>query len=538
MEPVEIPDKWLDLFKLIPKGYNPVSTAGGGDYFDVDAAERGVRFFEMFLTHTKGELAGQPFVLEPWQIAVTGCIYGWKRTDGTRRYREAFIYVPRKNGKSSWCAGFALGGLLLDDEEGAEVYSLAADREQAALVFQQAKIMVERDDQLSTHLKPFRYSIAYPKTNSYYKPLSSEANTKHGGNTHLAVIDEVHAIEDGELIEVIETSTGSRRQPLLIYITTADYKRESKCNELHDYALKVCDGTIEDPSFLPVVYEASIEDDWTDPEVWAKANPNYGVSIKPEYIERQCRKAKENPSFENTFKRLHLNVQTEQDIRWLQLHQYDECPSTPPSEEDLANYPCWGGIDLASTTDLTAFALYWPQFNYVKLQCWLPEDRYRTKRNQMTYGTFVNEGSICITPGSAVDYGWVRNSVLEAANQYRLQDIGYDPWNATQFAIQLQEEDGIEMVQFRQGFASMNEPSKALERMIVERQLNHGGCKALRWMIGNATKKEDPAGNIKPDKSTASQKIDGVVASIIAIGRSMFSDDGESVYESRGLLTL
>jgi len=677
LEPVS--QKWQDLFALIPQGYDPIKTAEEGEWFDEDAAERGVRFFELFLTHTKGELAGQPFVLEPWQIAVTGCIYGWKRADGNRRYREAFIYVPRKNGKalakdtpvltenrgwithgelvvgdrvfgecnsvhrvthvfpddegtyyditfdngeslvahrnhewvvrptqsdakaicsthhllqfnwdyvsicgrdfegrevrlasmelsdvtvgncievsnpsglyrvgitgvlthnSSWCAGFALGGLLLDNEEGAEVYSLAGDKDQASLVFQQAKIMVERDPELSKRLKPFRYNIARPDTNSYYKYLSSEANTKHGGNTHLAIIDEVHAIADSELIDVIDTSTGSRSQPLIIYITTADYARESKCNELLDRALNVCNGNFRDSSFLPVVYKAELDDDWTDPKVWAKANPNLGVSVKTEYIEKKCQKARDMPSFENTFKRLHLNIQTEQDERWLQVHEYDQCPSELPSEDELKGSPCYGGIDLSSTTDLTGFALYWPEYHCVKLWLWIPEVRMSNKRDQMTYGAWVRDGYICTTPGSAVDYQWVRSTVVEASETYRVQDVGYDPWNATQFAIELNEQDGVPMVQFRQGFASMNEPCKELERLIVQHKFNHGGNPVLRWMVSNATKKEDPAGNVKPDKSKSAEKIDGLIASVIAIGRSMFNEETESVYETRGIITL
>jgi len=257
-----------------------------------------------------------------------------------------------------------------------------------------------------------------------------------------------------------------------------------------------------------------------------------------DYLERECKKAQSNPAYENTFKRLHLNVRTEQDLRWIPLETYDECPAVAPSEEELRDSLCWGGIDLASTCDITAFAMYWPEYNYLKVQCWLPEEKYLTKRNQKIYGDWVRDGWVCITPGSAVDYQWVRASVVEASETYRLQDIGYDPWNATQFALQLQDEDGLPMVQFRQGFASMNEPSKAFERMIVERKLNHGGNPALRWMVSNVCKKEDPAGNLKPDKSTSSQKIDGVVASIIAIGRSMFGEETSSVYETRGILSI
>ena len=281
-----------------------------------------------------------------------------------------------------------------------------------------------------------------------------------------------------------------------------------------------------------------LTDDWTDPKVWAKANPNLGVSIKTDYIERECGKAKENPSYENTFKRLHLNVRTEQDKRWIQMHLWDECPKEPPSEEELQAHPCWGGVDLSSTVDLTAYALYWPKFKYTKVWMWMPEAKMKEKRNHIVYGDWLSKGWVCKTPGNAVDYSYVRACIVESADTYRVQDIGYDPWNASHIAQQLQEEDGLPMVKFRQGMASMNEPSKALERMVVEEQFNHGGNPALRWMISNVCAVTDASGNIRPDKETSNQKIDGVVAVIIAIGRALFSEETECVYNNRGLLVL
>jgi phage terminase large subunit-like protein len=270
---------WDHLFTLLPGGYDVKGTAADGEYFDEEAAERGVKFFELFLTHVKGELAGQPFMLEDWQKAINGCIYGWKRADGTRRFREAYVLVPRKNGKSTYAAGFALSGLTIDHEQGAEVYSIAADRMQAALVFDQAKVMALKDEELQKHLIAHKYCIANPTTNSIYKPLSAEASTKHGLNTSLAIIDELHAQPNAELVEVIQTSTGARKQPLIIYITTADYCRESIANDIYEYAKKVRDGLLQDSSFLPVIYEATLQDDWTDREVWAKANPNMGSPL-------------------------------------------------------------------------------------------------------------------------------------------------------------------------------------------------------------------------------------------------------------------
>jgi phage terminase large subunit-like protein len=526
-------------------GYDPEATAPEGYYFDEECALRAVQFFTLFCTHVKGELAGQPFELEPWQQCVVWHAFGWKKPDGTRRYQAVWKYVPRKNGKSTFCAGLALLGLT-EDEPGAEVYSLGADREQAALVFNQAKVMTLKDEVLSSMLKAFKYSITYPEHNSSYKALSADADTKHGFNTHFAVIDEVHAQPDRDLIDVIDTSTGSRRQPMIWYITTADFSRESICNEMHDYARQVRDGIIDDPTFLPIIFEADVDDDWEDPEIWAKANPNLGVSVKLSYIEKQCRKAKANPAFENTFKRLHLNVRTEQDKRWIQMEGHDEkkgwkdCGSIP-TEEQLLRSPCWGGLDLSSTTDLSSFALYWPEFCACKVWFWLPEARLKTKKGKLSYQNWVNSGHICLTPGNVIDYEYIRKEINDQWDHYNLQDAGADPWNATHILTQLSETDGREMLAFRQGYASMNEPSKELEKVIINGSFQHGNNPVLTWMASNVSVQEDPAGNIKPIKPSKDSplKVDGIVAVIIALGRAHVSfEEMGSVYEERGIIEL
>lgn len=516
-------------------GYDPVETAPAGAYFDESDAIRAVEFFPMFCTHVKGKMARKPFDLEPWQQCVIWNAYGWKNEDGTRRYRDIPIFVPRKNGKSTWCAGWALAGLLLDHEEGAEVYSLAGDREQAKLVFDQAKVMGQRDEQLSKMLKFYQHSIAYLETNSSYKALSAEAKSKHGGNTHFAVIDELHTQPNRELVEVIQTSVGSREQPMIVYITTADYAQESICNEIYDYACKVRDGIIDDPEWLPVIYGASLEDDWTDPEVWSVANPNIGVSVSLSYIKGKCKKAQNTPSFENTFKRLHLNIQTEQDKRWIQMAKWKTCGGKI-DEDLLLKSPCWGGLDLSTTTDLSAFVLFWPEFSCCKCWFWLPKDNLKTKKGQLSYQNWVDSGHICLTSGNVIDYTWIRKELNTQWDRYNIQDVGADTWNATHILNQLTEEDGREMVGFRQGFASLNEPSKELEKLIIKESLRHGDNPVLTWMASNVAVDEDPAGNIKPSKSKSTLKIDGIVALIMAIGRAHVSfEEPGSVYSTRGL---
>ena len=531
---------WDDTLRLVP-GYDPFATAGDC-VFDHDSADRVCQFFAECVRHVEGAAAGKPFVLEPWQRAIVGNLFGWKRPDGTRRYRESFIFIPRKNGKTTMVAGLVLAALFCDGERGAQVYSAAADRDQAALIYRQCKGMVLQDADLSRHAKVYETakSIVIESMGSSYKAISAEANTKHGYNTHFAVIDELHAQPNRDLVDVLKTSTGARRQPLIVHITTSDFDRPSICNELHGYAGKVRDGLVDDPAFLPVIYEAKATDDWTSPETWRKANPNLGVSVSLEYLERECRQAKETPSYENTFKRLHLNVKTEQDVRWMQMDKWDACGEVIVDPGYLKGARCWGGLDLASTTDIAAFVLWFPESSTVLPFFWMPADQahVRERRDRVPYSAWERAGLIEMTPGNVIDYGFIRRRINELKAEYDIADIAYDPWNAQQFATQLQEEDGMTLTEFRQGFISMNEPTKRLERLVLEGALRHGGNKVLRWMASNVSVRTDPAGNIKIDKQRSTEKVDGMVALVMAIGRAGASNVGVSVYETRGMLTL
>jgi phage terminase large subunit-like protein len=528
---------WKRLLCLLP-GYDPYKNAEAF-YFDEDAAQLALDFFTECLTHAKGELAGQPVVLEPWEQSIIANAFGWKRrSDGTRRYRKVFVFVPRKNGKTTLVAGIVLLGLFVDGEPGAEVYSAAAEKDQAKICFDIAKSMTMGDKDLCARAEIYLNSIVLKGTNSFYKPLSADAHTKHGYNAHFVVIDELHAQPNRNLVDVLETSVGSRRQPMIIYITTSDYERESICNEVHGYACKVRDGLIDDPHFLPAIYEASRDDDWTSEATWKKANPNYGVSLKPEYMRAECEKAKNTPSYENTFKRLMLNIRTEQARRWLQMDKWDACPSQIDLES-LRGRPCYGGLDLANISDIASFALAFPEeVGYtIVVYNWAPEDtaEEREMKQGVPYLTWGKQGFIELTPGNSIDYRYIRKRINEISKIYNLIEIAYDPWNATHIATELGEEDGFKMIQFRQGFQSMNEPSKEMERLVMTGILNHGGNPVLRWQASNVSAKSDPAGNIKPDKESSSDKIDGIVASIMAIGRAMVTPDQVSVYSTRGI---
>ena len=529
-----------DLWRSIP-GYDPFTSAGTCT-FDRVAAERAIDFFAECLTFTAGQWRGRPFQLEPWQQALVGNLFGWKRRDGLRRYREAFLFVPRKCGKSELAGGLGCLLTFADREPGAQVYCAAADREQARLVFNAAKTMILAEPELSSRARIYTNAITVPATGNVLKVVSAEAYTKHGVNAHGVIIDELHAQPDRELVDALTTSTGARRQPLIIYITTADFDRPSICNEKYEYACKVRDGLIDDPAFLPVIYEAQPDEDWTDPDVWAKANPNLNVSVSLEYLRRECQRAEETPTYENTFKRLHLNMRTQQDVRWLSLATWDACGQTPVEEASLAGRDCYGGLDLSTTTDVSALVLLFPEVGgamTVVPRFWIPADNalQRERRDRVPYQTWARQGLIEMTPGNVIDYDIIRRRINELSNRFRIREIAIDRWNSTQLAQQLQG-DGFEVVTFGQGFRDMTAPTKEWEKLTMSGKLRHGNHAVLRWMASNVAVETDAAGNLKPSKKKSTERIDGIVAGIMALGRATLRQERGSVYETRGLLIL
>jgi phage terminase large subunit-like protein len=517
------------------------STTDGEFWFDAGAAELAVDFFRECLVHTKGELAGQPLRLAPWQAEqIIRPLFGWKRADGTRRYREAYIEVPKKNGKSTLAAGIALYMLFADGEIGAEVYSCAGDKDQARIVFNDAKLMRAMSPELRKRSRAYKDAIAVLPTASKYQVLSSDAPTKHGLNPHAILFDELHVQPNRELWDTVTTGVAARRQPLIVAITTAGYDRASLCWEKHDYALKVRDGSIADPHFLAVIYAASEQDDWRDPATWAKANPNYGLSVKPEYFLGQIKKAEDSLAYLNTFKRLHLNLWTESLTRWLPPDGWQACGGLVDADA-LAGRPCYAGLDLSTTTDLTAFALLFPPAAGEALWSlltyfWCPEAmiRRRSQRDRVPYDVWAREGFLRSTPGDVVDYDIVRSDIRALGTRYRIHEIAYDRWNASQLVTQLQE-DGARLTPFGQGFASMSAPTKDFEKLIVGQKLRHGDQPVLRWMAANVVLAKDAADNWKPTKAKSTGRIDGVVASIMALGCAL-RQGGPSIYERRGVV--
>jgi phage terminase large subunit-like protein len=514
-------------------------------YYDEEAAEKAVRFIEKYLTHTKGEWGGKPFILEEWQKSeIIKPIFGWKHLDtGLRKYRTAFIFLPRKNGKSALAACIILTLMFIDNEPGAEYYSAANDREQAKLVFEAAKGMVNNKPELGQYLKCFRNSITYDAQGSFYKAISSESGTKHGFNVSAAIYDELHAMKsDSEnLYQVLETATGARQQPLMVAITTAGYDTTSECYKMYNYAKRVEEGALKDDAFLSVIYEASPDDDIQSEETWKKANPNFGVSLKADYMKREALKAATLPSYENIFRRLMLNQWTGSDVRWISDKIWVENDHVI-DENKLISLPCYGGLDLASTRDLTCFALVWQIDDYYIYKHWtfLPEEKYFSRNGLKDGVNYTEWGDILeVTDGNATDFNYVEAKILTLKQQYNIQSIAYDRYNSSQLVLNLAEK-GLKMSPFGQGFVSMSPPTKALEIKLLNKEVVHYGCPVLRWQIGNVQLSTNDAGDVKPTKGKAKDKIDSIVAMLMATGEMIFTEREErSVYqEGRGFLSI
>lgn len=512
---------------------------------DDAAGQHVVDFFRQCLVHVKGALANQPFELMPWQEKIVRELFGTKRADGTRQYRKAYIEIPRKNGKSTFAAGLALYLLLCDHEEGAEVYSAASTRDQASLVYSMAAEMLRKSKVLSKHVK-IRDSVKrviHPKSNSFYRAIAADADAAHGFNAHGIIFDEVHTQPDRDLWDVLDTSTGARRQPLTIAITTAGHDRSSICWELHKYAKAVKAGEIQDESFYPVIFGAEHGDDWNDEEVWRKANPCIDVAVSMDYLKEQAARAEENPAFENTFRRLHLNQWTEQESRIIQMAKWDNCfsPNEEHSLHALKGRQCYGGLDLSSTRDVTAFVLVFPEDDggvIVHPWFWIPEDNVdqRAGQDQRMIRNFASKGFVELTDGNEVDVLYLADRLFEICQDFDVQYIGFDPWNAAG-VTQLLKERGLPdhvLLKMPQTFSTYNEPFKKLLSMMGNQKFRHDGNAVLRWMASNVAHKEDPSGNIRPDKGKSAEKIDGICAMLMGIALATHYGTDTSVYNTSG----
>lgn len=527
--------------------------ADRGLIFDRAQGARVVDFIERYCRHHKGEWAGKPLLLEAWQKEIITQAFGWFRKDGTRRFRTIYVEVPRKNGKSELASAIGLYLLLADGEAGAEIYSSATKKDQARIVWKTASEMVKKSPALSSFIKVYQSSLTVEKTSSSFQPLSAESKTLDGLNPHGNIVDELHAHKDRGVWDVLDTAMGARRQPLTVAITTAGtYDAESIGWETHDYATKVLERIFEDDSFFAFIAAADEGDDYFSAETQQKANPNFGISIKPDYLAQQAEKAQRQPSFLNEYLRLHLNVWTQQLTRWIAIDRWNENDVKVNNDEEARNLAldreaklesrvCFGGLDLSSKLDLTAFALVVPaddsSFDLI-LRFWLPESRAleMEKQGKRHYVSWAKAGWLTLTPGDVIDYEFIRKEIKELGNRYAIKEIAFDPWNAIDLSTRLATDD-FTMVECRQGFKSLSEPSKDFEARVTQRHIRHAHNPIMKWCVANAVITQDAANNIKPDKEKASGKIDGVVATIMAMSRLIVATDDDP-YKDRGFRSL
>lgn len=515
--------------------------------FSEDKAARAVNFFERILVHTKGEYAGKPFILTDWQRdKIIRPLFGTVNRDGTRQYRTAYISTARKNGKSELGAGIALYLLAADDEEGAEIYGAAADKDQAGIVFSVASEMVKRSAHLSRYLKRInsRKRLVWERKASFYEAIPADEKTSHGFNAHGVIFDELHVQPKRDLWDVLTTSTGTRRQPLIVALTTAGFDRYSICWEIYDYAKRIARGAINDPTFFSYIAEPAQGDHWDDEATWAKANPALDDYRRRDELVTAYKKAKMTPAAQNTFQRLYLNMWTQQMTRWIDLGKWDACAGEPITLEGVRGRECVAGLDLASTTDIAALVLVFPTGagqgrSYDVLPFfWMPGDNVAeaARRDNVPYQLWIEQGYITATEGDVIDYSAITGKIDQLARVVDIREVGFDRWGATQL-VQGLENEGMTVIAIGQGFASMSAPTKETLNLVIAGKLHHGGNPVLRWMADNMVVKEDAAGNQKPEKAKSTGRIDGVVATIMAVDRAT-RQPSTSVYEARGLTTV
>jgi len=528
------------------KKYNQTEFAAIDSVYNKGFADSAVNFINC-LNHTKGEWFGQPFDLIDWQEQIIRDVFGTIKPNGFRQFNTAYVEIPKKQGKSELAAAVALLLTCGDHEYGAEVYGCASDRQQASIVFDVAVQMVEQCPNLKKRIKPIlsQKRLIYKPLNSFYQVLSAEAYTKHGLNVHGVVFDELHSQPNRNLFDVMTHGSGdARKQPLYFLITTAGTDRHSICWEVHQKAEDILKGRKNDPTFYPVIYGAADEADWMDEKIWRQVNPSVGITVDIEKIRTACENARQNPAEENLFRQLRLNQWVKQSVRWMPMEKWDKC-DFPVFPENLLGRECYGGLDLSSTTDITAFVLVFPPEDaddkYTILPYfWIPEDNIlqRVRRDHAPYDVWEKQGHLKTTEGNVVHYGFIESFIEDLGTKYNIREIAFDRWGAIQM-VQNLEGLGFTVVPFGQGFKDMSPPTKELMKLTLEEKIAHAGQPVLRWMMDNIFVRTDPAGNIKPDKEKSTEKIDGAVATIMALDRSLrHQDDAGSVYNERGIIIL
>lgn len=512
------------------KGPLDEAAVAEGCRFDLAKADRVRKFFSSFLRHSKGEWAGKPFELLDWQWhELIAPLFGWIRPDGTRRFRKSYIELPKKNGKSTIASGIGLYLLCGDGEQGAEVYSAAADRDQASIVHGEAVRMVRSSEALSSYLSVHETTkaINFKKTNGIYKALSSEAAGKEGLNANGVVIDELHIWRGRALWDALKYAGRSRRQPLFFVITTAGDDLLSVCWEQHQYAMQVMSGDVKDTRFFALIKAANPEDDWTAPATWKKANPSFGSTIKAEDFAADVWEAEKTPTAQASFKRYSLNIWASGTNPWLKIEDWLACRADF-TEDDLAGHECYAGLDLAKTRDTTALVLVFPILGLpnpryrILSYFWLPEDAVSDPDRPEEFRVWAKNGYLETTPGNVCDYSFVKKRIGQLADKFSIQEMAFDPYNAEQLTQECETELGIKRIAFGQTITNFAEPTKEFERLILSKDIEHNGHPVLSWQAGNVAVRCDVNNNLRPVKPPQGdhRKIDGIVAAIMGLARA------------------
>ncbi len=528
------------------KNYKPTIFKAPSSVYKERFAD-GVVYFINNLRHTKGRWYGDPFMLIDWQERIIRDLFGIvnKHTE-CRQFRTAYVEIPKKQGKSELAAAIALFLTCGDSEPGAEIYGCAADRSQASIVFDVAVHMVDQFPALKQMIKlnTHQKRMTFKPLNSFYQVVSAETYNKHGLNAHGIIFDELHVQPDRKLFDIMTRGSGeAREQPLTFIITTAGYDRDSICWEMHQKATDVLEGRDKAPSFYPVIYAAADDDDWMDEAVWRKVNPSMGITMNIETMRIAFEDAKRNLANENFFRQTRLNQWVKQSTRYMPMDKWDKCDFWFDPKR-LEGRECYAGLDLSATTDVTAFVLVFPPLDeedkYIILPFfWIPGEtmELRIRRDHVRYDQWKADGHIIATEGDVIHYYFVEKFIEDLGKKYDIKEIAFDPWGARQITQNL-EGMGFSVVGFGQGYKSMSPPTKELMRLILEQKITHGGNPVLRWMADNMVVSIDPAGNVKPNKEKATQRIDGMVALIMALDRATLREEHGSIYDKRGALII
>jgi phage terminase large subunit-like protein len=489
--------------------------------FDRSAAERPLNFFPDFVCHVKGKLAGKPYILSGWESFIIINIFGFKNHDGNRRFRTAYIEVARKNSKSTFCSGIGLYMTAFDSEGGAEVYSAATTRDQARIVFGDARTMINKSAQLKKVFGVHKLNIHHLKSASKFEPLSSDADTLDGLNVSCGILDEVHAHKTREVWDVIETATGAREQPLLLAITTAGTNKLGIGYEQREYVTKILGGIAIDDTYFGIIFTLDEGDDPFDEANWPKANPNLGRSKKLNDMQRLSRKAREMPAALNNFLTKHLNIWVNAAVAWLDMLKWDKLKARA-EDEALTKMPCYIGLDLANKLDVAALVAAFVDGDKIHFLCkfYLPENQIYNKSRNIgnMYDTWAKQGYLTLTDGDVIDHDYIADDLREMLTKYDVQAVGFDPWGSTQLAIKL-EAEGAPMAEIPQTVKNLSEAMKEVEAKVVSGKLCKDKNPVMDWMASNIVVKLDKNENYFPNKEHQDNKIDGMVALFMAVNR-------------------